>query len=68
MNCILVLQTEFSKTICGQLFIQNGIFSWEGEMLMCATGACTHRCTHLEFTDFNEILDIFKDKKRQIQL
>ena len=28
------------------------IVSWEGELLMLAMGACTHRCTHLGFVDF----------------
>ena len=37
-------------------------------MSMRATGACVHWCTHLGFVHFHEILDIFKDKKRQIQL
>jgi len=31
-------------------------------MSLRATGACTHRCTHLGFVHFHEILDIFKDK------
>ena len=35
---------------------------------MRAEGACAHRCTHYGFVDVNGILDIFKDKKRQIQL
>ena len=35
---------------------------------MRAKGACAHWCTLYSFVDVNGILDIFKDKKRQIQL
>ena len=37
-------------------------------MSMHAMGACAPWCTHLGFIDFHKILDIFKDKKREIQL
>ena len=35
-------------------------------MLMCATGAYTHQCTHEEFVDFHENSGQIKNKKHQI--
>ena len=41
-------------------------FPWEGEMYMHTKGAFVCWCPHWGFIDFNEILDIFNYKNRQI--
>ena len=42
------------------------IFSWGSQG--CMQRAHARQYTRLGFADFNDILDIFKDKNRQIQL
>ena len=53
---------------CVVTWFSYRIYSWEGEMSMCAMCTYARWHTHLGFVDFHEILDIFEDKKCQIQL